>query len=167
MDEQEEALSRVEWKLAQEKLRLEHERLALERERLEVMRERMETETSGRTTVRLSSVALSSIICLLVGGILGAFSMTVRNDREKAEIERRALAQEEARAQRLQDLVQSLSGGAEMEEEPMTLAPLPQAEETNEVRVAASTSTPAPRPLQVKAIRPKGSGSGISVIVVQ
>jgi hypothetical protein len=153
MDEQvdltnEEMPSRVEWRIEQEKLKLERERIALERERLEAMRERVKVEQEGRTAVRLSSVVLSSIICLLVGGILGAFSMSVR--------------QEQVRTQRVRDLAQSLGSGAEVVEETVVaLAPPP-------TQTGESDEAPPPaKPLQVKTIRPQGSGSGISLIVVQ
>ena len=154
-----EALSRIEWKIEQEKLKLERERIALERERLEAMRERVKAETElrigqdGRMTMRMSSVALCSIICLLVGGILGAFSMSVRHDRN--------------RTTRLQEVMQSLGAGAMVEETSVVLAPPPP--QPGETNVVAVTTTPAPtaKPLQVKTVRPKGSDSGISLIIVQ
>ncbi|MCL1919913.1 MAG: hypothetical protein FWG50_02370 [Kiritimatiellaeota bacterium] len=157
-------LSRMEWKIEQEKLTLVRERIALEQERLEAMRERVKAEgelrigQDGRMTMRLSSVALSSIICLLVGGILGAFSMSVRHDRRTA-------AQERSKAARVQEIVQSLNADATVVEAEVAEAAPPPGGETNETRVAAAP-VPAPRPLQVKTIT-KGSGSGISLIVVQ
>lgn len=172
MDEQgqmdDEALSRMEWKIEKEKLKLERERISLERERLEAMRERVKAEADlrigqdGRMTVRLSSVALCSIICLLVGGIVGAFSMSVQHDQRMA-------AQERDKAARVQELVQSLGAGAAMEESPVALvaSPPPQPGETNETVTVAAVTPPAPKPLQVKTVRPKGSDSGISLIIVQ
>lgn len=97
----EEALSRTELQIEQEKLKLERERILLERERLEAMRDRMKMEAGlhvgkdGKPSVALSSVALVSIICLLVGGILGAFSTSVQRDRRSAA--------------RLQEVMQTLS----------------------------------------------------------
>ena len=162
-----EALSRMEWKIEQEKMKLERERIALERERLEAMRERVKVETElrigqdGRMTMRMSSVALCSIICLLVGGIVGAFSMSVRHDQRTA-------IQERNKAARVQEIVQSLSGeAAVVEETAVVLAPtLPQTGETNEAAVAAAPVAP-PKALQVRTVRPKGSDSGISLIIVQ
>ena len=158
-----EALSQMEWKIEQEKMKLERERIALERERLEAMRERVKAETAldGRMTMRMSSVALCSIICLLVGGIVGAFSMSMRHDQ-------RVATQERDRAARVQELVQSLSGDATVvEETAVVLAPTPpQTGETNEAVVAAAPATPS-KTLQVKTVRPKGSDSGISLIVIQ
>jgi len=162
-----EALSQMEWRIEQEKMKLERERIALERERLEAMRERVKAEAElrigqdGRMTVRMSSVALCSIICLLVGGIVGAFSMSMRHDQ-------RVATQERDRAARVQELVQSLSGDATVvEETAVVLAPTPpQTGETNEAVVAAAPATPS-KTLQVKTVRPKGSDSGISLIVIQ
>jgi len=159
-----EALSQMEWKIEQEKMKLERERIALERERLEAMRERVKAETAldGRMTMRMSSVALCSIICLLVGGIVGAFSMSVRHDQRTA-------LQERNKAARVQEIVQSLSGDAAVLETSVVLAPTPpQAGVTNEVAVVAAVAPAATsKPLQVKTIRPKGTDSGISLIIVQ
>ena len=158
-------LSRMEWKIEQEKLKLERERIMLERERLEAVRERVKAEAElrvgqdGRLVLRLSSVAFSSIICLLVGGILGAFSMSVRHDQ-------RTSAQERSRAAFVQEMVQSLSSEAAGTEEVVEAAAAP-AGDTNETRMAVSVPPPTPRALQVKTIRSKGSESGISLIVVQ
>lgn len=86
----EETLSRTELQIEQEKLKLERERILLERERLEAMRERVKMESGlhvgkdGKPSVALSSMALISIICLLVGGILGAFSTSIQRDRRSA-----------------------------------------------------------------------------------
>lgn len=85
-----ETLSRTELQIEQEKLKLERERILLERERLEAMRDHMKLESGlrvgrdGKPSVTLSSMALISIICLLVGGILGAFSTSVQRDRRTA-----------------------------------------------------------------------------------
>ena len=163
---EDDVLSRMEWKIEQEKLKLERERITLERERLEAVRERVKAESElrvgqdGRMVLRLSTVAFCSIICLLVGGILGAFSMSVRHDQ-------RTTAQERSRAAFVQEMVQSLSSeGAAVEEAVGALAP-PAEGVTNVARVAAAEAAPSPRALQVKTIRPKGGESGISLIVVQ
>jgi hypothetical protein len=85
-----ETLSRTELQIEQEKLKLERERILLERERLEAMRDRMKMESvlhvgkDGKPSVTLSSTALISIICLLVGGILGALSTSIQRDRRSA-----------------------------------------------------------------------------------
>ena len=185
MGQDEGAFSRLELKLEQEKMKLERERIALERERLEAMRERVNAEAAlrvghdGRMVMRLSSVALCAIICLLVGGILGAFSMSARHEQHRAEQERKWMArlqeqeaeqerkwlarsqeQERNRTARLQEVMQSL-GVVE-----------PAGAESNEVASASAPSaapSAAPRPLQVKTVRPKGSSSdsGISLIVIQ
>ena len=158
-----EALSQMEWKLEQEKMKLERERIALERERLEAMRERVKAEAElrigqdGRMTVRMSSVALCSIICLLVGGIVGAFSMSVRHDQRMATQERNKVAH-------MQEIVQSLGAGATLEETLVVIAP--QAGEAAD-EGPITTVVPAPKPLQVKTVRPKGTESGVSLIVIQ
>lgn len=82
---EEEGFSRAELQIEHEKLKLERERILLERERLEDARARVRSESSilgpgGRTAFSLSTVALVSIICLLVGGMLGALTSTVRRD---------------------------------------------------------------------------------------
>jgi len=158
-----EALSRMEWKIEQEKMKLERERIALERERLEAMRERVKAETElrigqdGRMTIRVSSAALCSIICLLLGGIVGAFSMSLQHDQR--------------RTARLQEVMQSLGAGAAVEQASIVLAPpTPDAGAmTNDVPAFAHAASPAPaaKPLQVKTVRPKGTDSGVSVIIVQ
>jgi len=101
MNEMEEReISKIEMKLEQEKMKLEHERILLERERLEAVRERVKMEADmrigrdGSLSVRLSSVVLSSIVCLLLGGILGALSMSIRQERRGSA--------------RLQEVMQSL-----------------------------------------------------------
>jgi hypothetical protein len=151
----EEELSRIELKLEQEKLKIEHERLALERERLESARERMnevskvQVNRDGQLSVRLSTVALSSIICLLVGGILGAFSMSIQHDRRGAA--------------RLQEVMRSLNA---VEEEHVVEAPV-ESSETNAVAVVPPRPAPMVRPL-VRTIRARGSSgdSGVSLILI-
>lgn len=99
-----EALSRTELQIEQEKLKLERERILLERERLEAMRDRVRVEAGlhvgkdGKPSVTISSMTLISIICLLVGGILGAFSTSVQRDRRSAA--------------RLQEVMQSLASAS-------------------------------------------------------
>lgn len=150
-----EGLSRIELKLEQEKLKIEHERLALERERLEAARERMneaskvQVNRDGQLAVRLSTVTLSSIICLLVGGILGAFSMSIQHDRRGAA--------------RLQEVMRSLNA---VEEEQVVEGPAKN-NTTNAVAVVAPRPAPVARPL-VRTIKAKGSAgdSGVSLILI-
>lgn len=86
----EETLSRTELQIEHEKLKLERERILLERARLEDVRDRARAESGlragqdGKPSVNLSTLTLVSIICLLVGGILGAFSSSVQRDRRSA-----------------------------------------------------------------------------------
>ncbi|MEI7902587.1 MAG: hypothetical protein WCK89_20245 [bacterium] len=139
-----EALSRTELQIEHEKLKLERERILLERERLESMRDRMKveesihTDTTGKLSVTLSTVTLVSIICLLVGGILGAVSTSTHLDRRNAA--------------RLQEVMQTLA----------TASPESIGVMTNE-----STSVTAAMPSWLKAMKPKGSHTGISLVVIQ
>jgi len=150
-------LSRIELKLEQEKLKIEHERLVLERERLEAARERLrdasnvQVNRDGQASVRLPTVALSAIICLLVGGILGAFSMSIQHDRRGAA--------------RLQEVMKTLNA---VEEEPRVAEATPASSQTNRVAAVVPRPTLPPRPAWVRTIKAKGSGeSGVSLIVVQ
>lgn len=99
-----ETLSRTELQIEQEKLKLERERILLERERLEAMRDRVRLEDGlrigkdGKPAVTLSSMTLISIICVLVGGILGALSTSIQRDRRSAA--------------RLQEVMQTLAAAA-------------------------------------------------------
>lgn len=99
-----EALSRTEMQIEQEKLKLERERILLERERLEALRDRAKMESGllvggdGKPSVSLSTMALVSIICLLIGGILGAFSSSTQRDRRSAA--------------RLQEVMQTLAAAS-------------------------------------------------------
>ncbi len=137
----EERLSRTEMMIEQEKLKLERERMLLERERLEAVRERANAEqsfrldASGKQVVTMTSVIFISIICLLTGGILGAFSTSLQMNR--------------SRAQRVRDVMQSLSGVST------------DGSMTNQF--AASTNMPA----WLQAMTPKESHSGISLVVIQ
>jgi hypothetical protein len=157
MNEQqtEEGFSRIELRLEQEKLKLEHERIALERERLDAARERMndasdvQVTRDGQVSVRLSTVALSSIICLLVGGILGAVSTSVQHDRRGAA--------------RLKEALQALNI---VEAEQVPAEPLPAIGPTNVVAAVEFPSVFQSRPMRVRTIRGKGD-SGVSLIVVQ
>jgi hypothetical protein len=149
--------SRTELKLEQEKLKIEHERLALERERLEAARERlrdasnMQVNRDGQASVRLSTVAFSSIICLLVGGILGAFSMSIQHDR-------RGVA-------RLQEVMKTLNA---VEEDPRVAGGTPANSQTNVVAAVVPSPTQPMRPAWVRTIKANGRGeSGVSLIVVQ
>lgn len=149
--------SRIELKFEQEKLKIEHERLALERERLEAARERMKDASNvqvnreGQASVRLSTVALSAIICLLVGGILGALSMSIQRDRQGAA--------------RLQEVMKSLKV---VEDDPQVAEATLASSPTNAVATLTPRQAPSPRPARVRTIKAIGSGeSGISLIVVQ
>jgi hypothetical protein len=156
MNEQqtEEGFSRIELRLEQEKLKLEHERLALERERLDAARERLngatgvEVNRDGQVSVRLSTVALSSIICLLVGGILGAVSMSIQHDRRGTA--------------RLKEALQVLN---DVEAEQVVESPVKPAT-TNAVAAVEFPSVFQSRPMRVRTIRGKNE-SGVSLIVVQ
>ena len=139
----EEAPSRAELQIEQEKLKLERERMLLERERLEAARERMRAEASGlragrdgKPAVALSTLAMISIICLLVGGILGAFSASLHRDRRSAA--------------RLQEVMQTLA------------AAVPESAETN-----ALAEAEVELPAWLKTMKPKGAHAGISLVVIQ
>lgn len=99
---EEETLSRTEMMIEQEKLKLERERMMLERERLEAVRERANAEKnlridiSGKQVVTMTSVVFISIICLLTGGIMGAFSTSLQINH--------------SRDKRVREVMQSLSG---------------------------------------------------------
>jgi len=99
---EEETLSRTEMMIEQEKLKLERERMMLERERLEAVRERANAEknlridVSGKQVVTMTSVIFISIICLLTGGIMGAFSTSLQINH--------------SRDKRVREVMQSLSG---------------------------------------------------------
>lgn len=157
-EQMEEGFSRIELRLEQEKLKIEHERLALERERLEVARERMnatskvQVNREGQLSVRLPTVALSSIICLLVGGILGSFSMSIQYDRRNTA--------------RLQEVMKTLNA---VEVEPRLAEATSPGSGTNTVAAVTQRPMPAPRPAWVRTIKAKGSSgdSGVSLIVVQ
>lgn len=95
---EEETLSRTEMMIEQEKLKLERERMMLERERLEAVRERADAEKNfrvdgnGKRAVAISSLVFTSIICLLMGGILGAFSTSFHINRSRTERVREVMA---------------------------------------------------------------------------
>jgi hypothetical protein len=134
-----EALSRTEMQIEQEKLKLERERILLERERLEAVRDRAKMEAGlhvgrdGKPSVALSTLVFVSIICLLAGGILGAFSTSLQRDRRSAA--------------RLQEVMQTLA---------------PEGAVTNE-----SATAVAAMPAWLKTMKPKGAHSGISLVVIQ
>ncbi len=140
-----ETLSRTELQIEQEKLKLERERILLERERLEAMRDRVKmeegfhTDRTGKLSVPVSTLTLVSIICLLVGGILGAFSTSTHLDRRNAA--------------RLQEVMQTLASAS-----PETIGVT-----TNE----SGTATTAEMPAWLKAMKPKGAHTGISLVVIQ
>lgn len=136
-----ESLSRTELQIEQEKLKLERERILLERERLEAMRDRVKIESGlhvgkdGKPSVPLSSMALISIICLLVGGILGAFSTSIQRDRRSAA--------------RLQEVMQTLA------------AATPEGASTN---VSAASSVDMPGWLKTMQPKGAHSGISLVVI---
>lgn len=140
-----ETLSRTELQIEQEKLKLERERILLERERLESMRDRVKmeegfhTDKNGKLSVTVSTLTLVSIICLLVGGILGAFSTSTHLDRRNAA--------------RLQEVMQTLASAS-----PETIGV-----STNESGAAAAAEMPS----WLKAMKPKGAHTGISLVVIQ
>ena len=138
-----ETLSRTELQIEQEKLKLERERILLERERLEAVRERVQaqkglhTDQNGRLAVKLSTLVLVSIICTLVGGILGALSTSTHLDRRNTA--------------RLQEVMQTLAASS-----PATIDVT-----TNTTETAASEM-----PAWLKAMKPKGAHAGISLVVI-
>jgi hypothetical protein len=140
----EETLTRTELQIEQEKLKLERERILLERERLEAVRDRVRveqrihTDNTGKLSVPVSTLTLVSIICLLVGGILGAFSTSIRADRRSTE--------------RLQEVMQTLA----------TVSPESVGVTTNESAEAAASM-----PAWLKAMKPKSAHAGISLVVIQ
>ena len=140
----EEALSRTELQIEQEKLKLERERILLERERLESVRDRVKaeqglrTDKNGKLSVTLSTLTLVSIICLLVGGILGAFSTSTHLDRRNTA--------------RLQEVMQTLA----------TASP-----EAVGVVTNTSGEVTKEMPAWLKAMKPKGAHAGISLVVIQ
>ena len=95
---EEETLSRTELMIEQEKLKLERERMLLERERLEALRERAHAEkdfsidSNGKQVVTVSSLVLIAIICLLTGGILGAFSASFQINHNRNQRVREVMA---------------------------------------------------------------------------
>ena len=140
----EETLSRTELQIEQEKLKLERERILLERERLESARDRAKMESGlridrdGKPSVTLSTLALVSIICLLAGGILGAFSTSLQRDRRSAA--------------RLQEVMQTLASAS----------PEGVGGATNGIASAA-----ADMPSWLKAMKPRDAHAGISLVVIQ
>jgi hypothetical protein len=143
-DDKDEAPSRTELQIEQEKLKLERERILLERERLEAVRDRLQaqrglhTDKNGKLSVTLSTLILVSIICTLVGGILGAFSTSTHLDRRNTA--------------RLQEVMQTLA----------SVSPEPIAVATNEATGASSDL-----PTWLKAMKPKSAHAGISLVVIQ
>ena len=76
--------------LEREKLQIERERLALERERLENERESykqtvsLNNRAAGRMNIPVSTMVLSLVIMLLIGGIAGSWLATRMNPGETA-----------------------------------------------------------------------------------
>jgi hypothetical protein len=87
--------------------------------------------------VKLSTLVLVSIICTLVGGILGAFSTSTHLDRRNTA--------------RLQEVMQTLAASS-----PATIDVT-----TNTTETAASEM-----PAWLKAMKPKGAHAGISLVVI-
>ena len=116
----------------------------LGRERLEAVRDRVKTheglrtDQNGKLSVTLSALILVSIICTLVGGILGAFSTSAHLDRRNTA--------------RLQEVMQTLAATS-----PESIGVM-----TNE-DATASTQMPS----WLKAMKPKGAHAGISLVVIQ
>jgi len=139
-----ETLSRTELQIEQEKLKLERERILLERERLEAMRDRVKaeegfhTDKNGTLSVTLSTLILVSIICTLVGGILGAFSTSAHLDRRNTA--------------RLQEVMQTLATTSS---------------ETVGISTNEGASASSDMPTWLKAMKPRGSHAGISLVVIQ
>ena len=139
-----ETLSRTELQIEQEKLKLERERILLERERLEAVRDRAKMESGlridrdGKPSVTLPTMALVSIICLLAGGILGAFSTSLQRDRRNAA--------------RLQDVMKTLA----------SVSPEGAGGGTN-----GSATAAVEMPAWLKAMKPKDAHAGISLVVIQ
>lgn len=134
----EDALSRTELQIEREKLKLERERILLEHERLDAVRERVAAQGGGRTSVKLSTLILISIICTLVGGILGALSTSTRLDRRRTE--------------RLQEVMQTLAAASP---EPITVT-------TN-----ATAKADSDMPAWLRDMKPQRTHAGISLVVIQ
>ena len=135
-----EGLSRIELQIEQEKLKLERERILLEQERLSAMRDRMQTAAgNGNQRITLSTLTLVSIICTLVGGILGAFSTSMHLDRRSTA--------------RMQEMVQTLAATSP---ESLALA-----------TVEEGTNTVSSLPDWLKDRKPRGGFSGIKLLVIQ
>ncbi len=143
-DSADEALSRTELQIEQEKLKLERERILLERERLEAVSERVRaqevirTDKNGKLSVTLSTLILVSIICTLAGGILGAFSTSTHLDHRNTA--------------RLHEVMQTLAAAS-----PGTI------NLATNGNAAASDDMPS----WLKAMKPKGAHAGISLVVIQ
>ena len=136
----EESFSRIELQIEQEKLKLERERILLEQERLAAMRERLQTTSqNGKLSINLSTLTLVSIICTLVGGILGAFSTSLHLDRRSTV--------------RMQEVMQTLAATSP---DALTVT-----------AVEDGTNTVAEMPDWLKDRKPVGRFSGIKLLVIQ
>ena len=135
-----EGLSRIELQIEQEKLKLERERILLEQERLAAMRDRMQSAAgNGGQRITLSTLTLVSIICTLVGGILGAFSTSLHLDRRNTV--------------RMQEVMQTLAATSP---EALTIT-----------AVEDGTNTVSEMPEWLKNRKPTGKFSGIKLLVIQ
>ena len=136
----EESFSRIELQIEQEKLKLERERILLEQERLAAMRDRMQSAAgNGGQRITLSTLTLISIICTLVGGILGAFSTSLHLDRRSTV--------------RMQEVMQTLAATSP--------------EELTVTAVADGTNTVSEMPEWLRNRKPVGKFSGIKLLVIQ
>lgn len=105
-----------EMQIEAEKLKLEREKLALERERLETAKERLQaqqravhSDATGKLFVPLSTLLFVSFICLLGGGILGAFSASMSAEQREKD--------------RLHDVMQTLASSGAPDADSATNAP--------------------------------------------
>ncbi|MBP5321083.1 MAG: hypothetical protein J6334_08845 [Kiritimatiellae bacterium] len=142
---QDDELSKTEIQLEQEKLRLERERILLEQERLATARERLESQAQmmrstagGKPAVSVSTTILISIICTLLGGILGAVSSSLHQNYQKNA--------------KLQQVMDTLA----------TVTPEEMESATNSVPAEGGAV-----PTWLKTMKPRGAHSGISLVVIQ
>ncbi|MBQ7190678.1 MAG: hypothetical protein IJR99_14815 [Kiritimatiellae bacterium] len=151
-----------ELKLEAEKLKLERERLAIEQERVQAAQERIQSrmraitaDGKGKLMVNFPTLILVSIICLLLGGILGAFSTTFSaNQREKQQLS--------AERERLSDLVRTLE-----DSQPQVQVPVQARAETNRTGAALAHQQPPASNFPAVPSKPKGRYDNVSLIVIK